>query len=130
LTYSRQANGKLAEIYEQTVAVTRARAEQDANAIIKALLARVEAEVRETVRREVSVPVEKSLEDLALRGSRWLQFATCLASGALGAAITLALFQHYPTDSTTQKYGAAVEKVMTRLPPASQKLIKDAANLD
>jgi len=123
-----QAKKDLSDHYDRMEAAASVKAEQNANEIIRALLSRVETQVKETVRKEVSWPVEKSLKDLELRSNVWLQMATCLACGALGAALTLALFQFYPTDSMTQKYGAAVEKVMNKLPPASQKLIKEAAD--
>jgi hypothetical protein len=128
LTYGKQVNGKLTEIYEQTVAVTRTRAEQDANAIVKALLARVEAEVRETVRKEISWPVTETVNEM--RSNTWKTMVYCLACGIFGAGITVFTFIYFD-DTTTKadmlKYGAAVGKVWQKLPPASQKLIKEAA---
>lgn len=130
LSYGKQVNGKLTEIYEQTVAVTRVRAEQDANAIVKALLARVEAEVRETVRKEVSWPVTETVNEM--RSNTWKIPVYCLGSGIIGAGIIAFMFMYIndkaSANAATLKYGAAVEKVMNKLPPASQKLIREAAN--
>ena len=64
-----EAKRELMEHQERKMAEASFKAHKDANDLISALLARLEAQMKDSIREEVGRPVESAVDDL--RGFRW-----------------------------------------------------------
>ena len=119
-----EAKRELLEHQERKMAEASAKAEKEANALISALLVRLESEMKDSIRKEVANPVESAVDDL--RGFQWKLPLYCLLAGAIGSGATLWAYDHFSQDEQFQVYGKAVGEVWDKLPQPAQKLILDA----
>ena len=119
-----EAKRELMEHQERKMAEASVKAHKDANDLISALLARLEAQMKDSIREEVGRPVESAVDDL--RGFRWKLPVYCFLAGALGAGISFLAYDHFSKDEYFLVYGKAVGVVWDKLPQPAQKLILDA----
>jgi hypothetical protein len=101
-----------------------AKLERETHDAIRATLAQVERTVKNTVKNEITEPVQSVLR--VAEQSMWVTIGLCIVSGLLGGVIAFAgntlIIGH--DDPYYAQYGRAVAVVWNKLDPKSQTLIE------